>query len=107
LIWGWVYHRRPQDERQQWIDLGASMQEDELRKEEIRAMAQMIGKTIFDEGREYHARETLLGLGQKRFGEPLPEMVLDLNKIEDLERLKRMTMRMLEVTSWTDLLDTP
>jgi hypothetical protein len=107
LIYGWVLHRRPGDERQLWIDLGAALQEDELRKEEIRAMAQLVGKTIFDEGQEYRARLGLLAQGRKRFGEPAPEIVLDLNKIADLERLERMTLRILEVSSWTELLDTP
>lgn len=106
LIFGWVYNRRPRDERQLWIDLGAAMQEDELRKEEIRAMAQTVGRTIFDEGQEYRARLGLLRQGRIRFGEPSPEIVLELNKIEDLERLDRMTVRILEVSSWAELVQT-
>lgn len=69
-------------------------------------MAQMVGRTIFDEGQEYRARQTLLALGRKRIGEPLPEIVLELNKIEDADRLERMTLRILEVSSWTELVET-
>jgi hypothetical protein len=106
LICGWVLHRRPRDERERWVELAAATQEDELRKQELRAMAQMVGKTIYDEGREDHARQTLLALGRKRFGEPPPEVVLALRKIEDLQRLDRMCLRLLEVSSWTELLET-
>jgi hypothetical protein len=105
-IFGWVFHRRPREERQMWIDLAAATQENELRKEELRTMAQTIGKTIFDEGMEHHARQTLLLQGRKRFGEPSPEIELALRKIEDLDRLDRMSVRLLEVSTWTELLET-
>jgi hypothetical protein len=107
LIYGWVFHRRPRDERQQWIDLAAYTQENEIRREELRAMAQAMGKTIYEEGHEDRARHTLLLLGRKRLGEPAPEILLALQKIEDLDRFDRMTLRILEVSSWTELLDTP
>ena len=107
LIFGWVFHRRPREERQMWVDLAAATQEDELKKEELRAMAQMIGKTIFDEGQEYRARQMLVALGRKGLGEPPPEVVLALGKIEDADRFERMSLRLSEVSSWTELLDTP
>jgi hypothetical protein len=106
LIFGWVLHRRPREERQQWTDLGAATQNDELRKEELKAMAQLLGKTIVEEAREDQARGMLLLLGRKRYGEPSPEVVLAFEKIEDLARFNRMTLRILDVSSWAELLET-
>ena len=106
LIYGWVYHRRPRAERQQWIDLGAYTQEDEIRREELKAMARAMGKTIYEEGMEDALRRTLLAQGRKRFGEPEPEVLLALQEIDDLARFDRMTVRLLEVSSWAELMET-
>jgi hypothetical protein len=53
------------------------------------------------------ARKTLLRLGRKRFGEPPLETAAVLEAINDLERLERMSERLLDVTTWDDLLATP
>ena len=70
-------------------------------------MAQLLGKTMIAEAHEDRARHILLLQGRKRFGEPSLEIELALRKIEDLERLDRMSLRLLDVSSWTDLLETP
>lgn len=106
LIFGWVFHRRPREEREMWTNLGAATQEDDYRKEEFKAMAQTIGKTLIEEAHEDRARHMLLLQGRKRFGEPPPEVFLALQEIEDLDRFDRMTLRMLEVSTWTELLET-
>jgi hypothetical protein len=69
-------------------------------------MAETRGKTIFDEGQEYRARLILLLLGRKRFGEPIPEIVLALQSIDDLDRLEHMNLRLLDVSSWKELMET-
>ena len=55
---------------------------------------------IVDEGREKQAKKILLRLGAKRFGPADEAVQAKLNAITDLERL-------LEASSWQDLLDTP
>ncbi len=106
LIYGWVFHRRPVGERQQWIDLGAAAQRNELHQEELRAMAQLLGKTMIEEAHEDQARHMLLLQGRKRFGEPPPEVILAMEEIEDLARFNRMSLRLLEVSTWKELLET-
>lgn len=64
-------------------------------------------KTIFDDGQEYQARKILLALGQQRFGKPTPEILVAVNALDDLDRFARMTLRILDVSSWTELLETP
>jgi hypothetical protein len=62
---------------------------------------------ILDEGREEHAKATILRLGRKRFGQPDEPFLTLLNGMSDLERLDRLLDRMLDATSWRDLLETP
>lgn len=49
----------------------------------------------------------MLRQGQKRFGPPSPAMVTTLEAITDLERLERMSDRLLDTGSWQEVLDTP
>ena len=62
---------------------------------------------IIDEGQEKHAKKMLLRLGTKRFGPADDTVQARLNAITDLERLDRQVERLLEASSWEDLLDTP
>jgi hypothetical protein len=66
---------------------------------------------ILDEGRAEgavkEAKKILLRLGQKRFGPPGQEITMALDAINDLERLERMTDRVLDVAGWQELLNTP
>lgn len=62
---------------------------------------------IVDEGCEKQIKKDLLRLGAKRFGQPDDVVQARLNAITDLERLDRQVDRLLEASSWQDLLDTP
>ncbi|HJT76020.1 MAG TPA: hypothetical protein VJ739_02365 [Gemmataceae bacterium] len=62
---------------------------------------------ILDEGREEQIKKDILRLGRKRFGPADEPTTARLNGITDLERLERLLDRLLDATSWQDLLDTP
>ena len=49
----------------------------------------------------------LLRLGQKRFGAPPAAVRQVLESLSDLDRMERMADRVLEVSNWQELLDTP
>jgi hypothetical protein len=59
---------------------------------------------ILEEGAIDFAREVLLDQGQIRFGSPSDQQRNKLNRIEDLERLRRMTRKVLSAKSWDALL---
>lgn len=67
-------------------------------------------QAILDEGREegrvQGAQRTLLSQGRKKFGEPDQATRNALLAITDPERLERLGERLLEVSSWSDLLQT-
>ena len=58
------------------------------------------------EGRAQGSRETIHRLARKRFREPDSATLDALNAIVDLERLGRISDRVLEANSWADLLAT-
>jgi hypothetical protein len=60
-----------------------------------------------EEGGKKRHRKTLLDLGAQRFGQLDATAKTVLNSIEDLERLERMTDRLLDAADWDDLLSTP
>ena len=62
---------------------------------------------IVDEGRLAEVKRVLPKLGGKRFGSADEVVVAAINGSEDLDRLTRMTDRLLEASSWQDLLETP
>jgi hypothetical protein len=62
---------------------------------------------ILDEGREEQVKEDILRLGRRRLGPPEEGSLATLNGITDLDRLRRIVDRLLDATSWQDLLDTP
>ena len=68
-------------------------------------------QAIIEEGRTKGLIEglqgTLLRLGRIRFGRPTKATTTALNGITDPDRLQRMTERLLTVTSWRELLETP
>lgn len=53
------------------------------------------------------AREILLRLGRKRFGEPGEKVVQALQAITDVAALQDLAVRLLEVESWEDLFAVP
>jgi predicted transposase YdaD len=75
----------------------------------VQAMRESSGyQLILDEGREdgalREARKILLRQGHRKFGAPSPEVEATIQAIADLDRLERMSDRLLDVTTWTDLL---
>ncbi len=59
------------------------------------------------QGAAKELRKILLRQGQKRFGAPPAAVVQTLESLSDLDRMERMADRVIEVSSWQELLDTP
>jgi hypothetical protein len=62
---------------------------------------------ILDEGREKHAKKTVLLVGEKRLGAPDESVKAQLAGITDLERLDRMILQAVTASGWQEILDTP
>lgn len=62
---------------------------------------------ILEQGELKAVRKFLLRLGRKRFGEDDENVRTALEGITDLERLERLLERLLEVSTWQELLQTP
>jgi predicted transposase YdaD len=63
---------------------------------------------IVSRGRVQEARKLLLRLGRVKFGQPAgPEATAALEGMTDLERLEALSERLLQVSSWQELLATP
>ena len=58
------------------------------------------------EGRVEAKQSTLLLLGRKRFGEPDEATREVLRSIQDLDRLDRLSERLLDASGWQELLQT-
>jgi predicted transposase YdaD len=56
------------------------------------------------EGRIEEARTILLLQGRSRFGEPSPEELAAVHALTDVRKLERLSLRLLEATSWSELL---
>jgi predicted transposase YdaD len=59
------------------------------------------------QGQVKEAKNWLLSLGKMRFGDPNKATIAQLSAVTDLKRLHRIRARMMEATSWQDLLATP
>ena len=62
---------------------------------------------IVKEGEAKKEREIVLRQGRKKFGPPSPEVEAALNLIEDMTRLDMLADRLLDVSTWDELLATP
>jgi hypothetical protein len=62
---------------------------------------------ILEEGAVKEARKLLLLLGRNRFGPPDPTTQAALEAINRPERLEQLVQRLLDVSSWQELLATP
>ncbi|MDQ2730154.1 MAG: DUF4351 domain-containing protein [Armatimonadota bacterium] len=73
--------------------------------EGVRAMeASVTYQAIIRKGRAEEARSLLLRMGSKRFGPPDTIIRTSIESVPTLEQLEDMADRVLDVTSWTDLL---
>ena len=70
-----------------------------LREGEAKGLAEGLA-----EGQAKEARRILLLQGRSRFGAPTPEVVAALNSLADVEKLEQLSMRLLQVSSWQELL---
>ncbi len=61
----------------------------------------------FARGEATEARKILLRIGRKRFGEPAESHRAALDGIVSLDRLEHLADRVIDATSWDDLLSTP
>ena len=61
-------------------------------------------KAILMDDRVTQARLLILRLGNARLGPALPEYEAALNSIDSLERLEQIADRLLEASSWKELL---
>lgn len=59
------------------------------------------------EGQAVEARKILLRQGGKRFGPPDARTREAIEAITDIDRLEQLTERLLDVSSWDELLATP
>jgi hypothetical protein len=59
------------------------------------------------EGRAEEAREALLRLGRKKLGPPEERALATIAALSDLERLNGLLERLLDVSSWDELLAAP
>jgi hypothetical protein len=53
------------------------------------------------------AKKILMLQGRKRFGPPNARTNAALERIKGLDRLERLTERLLDVSSWEELLEAP
>jgi predicted transposase YdaD len=57
------------------------------------------------EGRLEEAKRILLRQGRKRFGQPKAAVKSKIDAIADLAQLERLSDRVLDATSWDELID--
>ena len=62
-------------------------------------------QAIVEEGQIKEARKIILRMGKKKYGRPPAAVTRALESTQDLDRLERLSDRLLTAASWTDLLD--
>jgi hypothetical protein len=62
------------------------------------------GPLAVAKAREEQARDMLLLQGRQRFGPPAASEEETLKAVRDLDRLNRMAVRLLTVSTWNELL---
>lgn len=62
---------------------------------------------ILDQGSTREAHRILLRQGRKRFGEASEDVQTAVKSVTDIERLERMSERLLEAATWQEVLQTP
>jgi hypothetical protein len=73
----------------------------------IRAVKQLrTYQYILRQGELKGARNVLLIVGKAKFGPPARRVKATIQQLENLSRLRRMTLHVLNATSWDDVLAT-
>jgi hypothetical protein len=62
---------------------------------------------ILEQGEEKATRESILVVGEERFGPPEEAVRVQLANVTDLQRLKRMLRRAVTAANWQEILETP
>ncbi len=62
---------------------------------------------ILDQGKEKHAKEAVLLVGEKRLGPAAESIKMQLEGITDLERLNRMLLQAVTAATWEEVLEAP
>ena len=74
----------------------------------LRGVRTMIESSTYratvEEGEVQMGRKMLLRQGRRRFGEPSPQVLTALNALTDVSRLEELGDRLLQVSSWEELL---
>jgi predicted transposase YdaD len=74
----------------------------------VRGMKESVTyQAIVEEGMVKDRQDVLLEQGAVRFGTPSPIVEMAVRSITDLGRLKKLTQRLLNVSSWDELLTSP
>lgn len=74
----------------------------------VRGMAESVTYlATLEEGAIAELRKVLLRMGRKRFGEPTPEIAERLTSIDNIVKLERLSERLLDVSTWEELLPKP
>jgi hypothetical protein len=61
-------------------------------------------RAILREGKAEEARKILLLQGRKQFGAPSAEVLAALDAVTDVPRLEELSVRLLQASSWQELL---
>ncbi len=64
-------------------------------------------QAILEEGGMEMAQKMILRLGRQKFGAPSDAILTAVQAITDLQRLERISDRILTVSNWDELLATP
>jgi hypothetical protein len=64
-------------------------------------------QAILAEGALAEAKKMLLMLGQRRFGRASTRVMQLIDDFDDVERVERLQLRVVEVAGWEELLDLP
>lgn len=63
-----------------------------------------MNQTVFEKGIEKGRQDSLLRLGQRRFGSASKEIEMRIRSIHDVDRLEALTDRILDAQNWDELL---
>jgi hypothetical protein len=123
LVLMWALWRRPRSEREDLVASAQAAQAGADRQREVQTVGQTNAEWYIYQGRAPGLMEgpiegraaglvealqsTLLRLGRQRFGEPSETFTATLTALTDVDRLEKLTERLLQAASWQELLDTP